>query len=94
MGQIITTGEEKRPRIICNNCKHQNIIDIRGWNKDVTQVGEIQCKQCHSKMYVGLLILADVTIQGLGQNVAALTEFMGSVNVLKQGKDEGPQEVN
>lgn len=92
MGKIITSGEESRPRIICHNCKHQNIIDIRSWNKDVTRVGVIKCKQCHKSMYVSLLILADVTVQALGDNVQAIVNLMGSTNVLKQGK-EAPKQI-
>ena len=93
MGRIITNGEENRPRIICHNCKHQNIIDIRSWNKDVTRVGEIKCSQCRKSMYVSLLILADISVQALGSNVQAIVNLMGSTNVLKQGEKDGIAKV-
>lgn len=94
MGKIITTGEEKAPRIICHNCKHQNRIDIRGWNKDVTMIGEIRCKHCRKIMYVGLLILADISVAALGNNVAAIVKLMLSTNVLKQGEEEPAIKLN
>jgi len=89
MGKIITSGEELAPRIICHNCKTQNRIDIRDWNKDVTRVGEIKCSSCRRSMYVSLLILADISVQALGNNVQAIVNMMGSVNTLKQGEEEG-----
>jgi len=87
MGLIIT-NEDKRPRIICHNCKNENIIDIRGWNNDVTQIGQIRCKNCRKIMYVGLLILADISMEALGNNVQAIVDYMGKTNVLRQGDPE------
>ena len=94
MGRIITSGEENRPRIQCHNCKNENIIDIRSWNKDIARVGEIKCKQCGKSMFVALLILADINVQALGNNVQAIVDLMGSVNTLRQGKEEPKTELD
>jgi len=88
MGKIITSGEEKRPRIRCFNCKHENIIDIRGWNRDVTMLGKIKCKLCNKKMYVSLLILADISVEALGTNVQAIVNMLGEQQVLRQGDED------
>lgn len=89
---IIIGNEDKRPRIVCHNCKHQNIIDIRGWNIDATQIGEITCISCRKKMYVGILIMADITVEALGGNVQAVVDFLSQANsnILRQGENEPP----
>lgn len=87
MGKIIVGGNVNAPRIQCAHCKHQNIIDIRGWNKDVTQIGEIICKLCRGKMYVSLLILANTNIPALGQNVECVVQALQAGNMLRPGED-------
>lgn len=90
MNKIIVSGESKRPRIICMHCKNENVIDIRGWNKDVTQIGEITCKSCKKKMFIGLLIIANITVERLGQNVQEVVAAVGARNTLLQGDKEPP----
>lgn len=87
MGKIISNEERNRPRITCANCKRENQIDIRGWNKDVTQIGKIKCKGCQREMFVALLILANTTVEALGQNVQQIVESMGAKNTLRIGEN-------
>ena len=85
---ITLENEDKRPRIICMHCKTENIIDIRGWNTDVTQIGEIACKSCKKHMFVGLLIVANISIARLGQNIQEVIAAVGARNTLLQGEKE------
>lgn len=87
MSKIITIeSESKRPRIVCYHCKKEYIIDIQGFNKDMTQIAEIVCPNCRKKMYMGILLLANSTPQGLFANINNLVKAANATNSLSMGK--------
>ncbi len=70
---IRITKEPNLPRIACPHCGKHNLIDIKPFAEDVTQVIKDNCKQCRGEIFVGLLILGhrrhDLLLQLIGQIV-------------------------
>ena len=85
-GQIIQVNENAIPSMItCGHCKNKILIDITPFGKDVSNVLQDKCPKCHGTLYVGVLILSDVSVRGLGIAVQACVQAMerGHVNLVE-----------
>ena len=86
MNKIYMPNESKRPVIICPHCKTKQIIDIRGFNKDITQIAKYTCNDCRGTIYGSLLLLANSNLNSLMQNVQAVVKAVNAKNYLEVGE--------
>jgi hypothetical protein len=76
-GSNIEVGEDydKAPPVICPHCKGILHLNIDGFRPDITQIAHSKCTHCGGEIYACLLILTDLTLQGVissAQHITAL----------------------
>jgi len=74
------------PKIICPHCKMEIAIDITPFKDNVAQVMADNCVKCGGKIFVGVMILAHPSIEGLAYCVNAATNAIQTQNKIIGGK--------
>lgn len=91
MSELITVGgEDKRPQVICPNCKTTMILDIRMFNKDMSKLAEYTCHSCRRKVYAGLILLAAPRLETLLEKINDVINASDPKNTIELGKKDKP----
>lgn len=85
---IIVNEPERRPVIVCPLCKRKNIVDISGFNHDITRIAKIKCLDCNRWIYMGLLLLANASQDSLFANIQTVVDAVNAKETLRVG-DQG-----
>lgn len=87
MAEIIRIQkEEQKPRVICNHCKQEILIDIKPFAKDVTQILRDKCPKCHGEIFVGVLILCHKDMRSLLGSIQVVIDAIRSPDKIIGGK--------
>lgn len=87
MAELITIErQENRPRVICNHCKKEILIDILPFASDVTQILRDKCPKCHGEIFVGLLILCHKDMRSLLGSIQVVIDAIRSPDKIIGGE--------
>jgi hypothetical protein len=87
MAELITIQrEEHKPRVVCPHCKKEILIDISPFVGNVAQVMMDKCPLCRGDIYVGVLILAHSTMNGMGYCINACVNALNTQNKIIGGQ--------
>lgn len=75
-----------KPKVICPHCKQQILIDITPFKDNVAQIMKDNCVRCGGVIFVGLLILAHPTMEGLAYCINACVNAVNSQNKIIGGR--------
>lgn len=78
-----------KPKIICMHCKQEILIDITPFKDNVAQIMQDKCIRCGGDIFVGILILAHPTIEGLSYCVNAAVNAVNAQHKILGGKRQG-----
>lgn len=85
MGELIQINRDSNPPlIVCPHCKQQIQIDITPFAKDVSKILRDKCSKCGGEIVVGVLILANVSLDKLLVNIQTVVQALNKGNVLLQ----------
>ena len=77
---------DRRPAVICAACEHRNVVDIRGFNQDMTRIAKIKCKGCNRWIYMGLLLAANLDQQALFGHIQLMCDAVATKATLRVGE--------
>ena len=80
MSEIIQLPETNVPRIKCPHCSEVIGVNLDHWKKDITQVIDSKCIQCHGPITVGLLLIAHKDRRQFAGALQAIIEVIDSPN--------------
>jgi len=87
MAEIIKIQhEENKPRVICNHCKQEILIDIMPFANDVTQILRDRCPKCYKEIFVGVLILCHKDMRSLLGSIQVVIDAIQSPDKIIGGK--------
>lgn len=73
----IEMGEdyEVSPEILCPHCSGILHLRLDGFKPDITKIVKSNCTHCGGEIYACLLILTDITMNGVVNSAAAITNL-------------------
>jgi hypothetical protein len=71
-----------KPKIVCPHCKREILIDITPFKDNVGQIMADNCIKCGGKIFVGILIMAHPTIEGLAHCISLAANAVNPGNML------------
>jgi hypothetical protein len=74
--QLITTSDDKRPRIICPHCREHILIDLEAFKKDISQIMRDNCVKCRGEIFVGVLIMANSNLPALASEIQTVIDVL------------------
>lgn len=74
------------PKIVCPHCKREIAIDITPFKDNVAQIMADNCIRCGGKIFVGVMILAHPSMEGLGYCINACVNAVQTQNKILGGR--------
>lgn len=75
-----------KPKIVCPHCKNEILIDITPFKDNVAQMVKDNCVRCGGEIFVGILILAHPSPEGLAYCVNACIQAVDTQNKIIGGR--------